>query len=885
MKKPAPIQKKGSSSKNLDPRLRDDVSFLGRLLGEILCEQEGQNFFDLVEKVRLLSIDVRKGEHKASPALDRLLAKAPALSKQKLAKAFTEFLRLANLAEQVHRIRRREEYRSAGEAPQSASPLEAIRRLRKEGYSKKDILKELSQLQIELVLTAHPTETQLPTAIRRYQKMAELLLSRGHLQKDVIGRSLVEADLKREVQALWLSGLVRDVSPTPVDEARQALVLVEEVLWKALPRFLRELDVVTQNELGDSLPAWHPPLRYSSWIGGDRDGNPSVTAKVTREVVRESCLRALKLYVEDFKALAQDLRFSESSPLNEMDRRCREAMTRIEHSLREWQSSVENTDSLFICPNSLCRQTLRLYCQEIRDALIEGGAEEQAKGLLQDIERRLAAFGLNLLPLDLRQSSDRHEAAVAEILQISQNNLDYQRLSEKEKQKLLIQHRKAEALSRNQWHQLSAETREILETFQLYRDFPAEFFGLYIISMAEEISDLLEVEVLMSWAGLREKPAICPLFETPDALQRAADLMRDLLNEKWYVQSLGGVLNIMLGYSDSAKRSGRLHSAWGIYQLQQELTQIGRKAGVETRFFHGRGGSVARGGGPIQTALLGLPRPHASSHLRVTEQGESIVGKLGLMGLAERTMELYISGFLEARLSPADRNPSAWTQCMTEIAEDSAKAFQAHIYENPRFMPHYLQVTPADELSLLKIGSRPAKRRKDPSLDSLRAIPWVFSWTQNRALLPAWLGMSEALARQIRAGRGPLLKEMNQRWRFFHANLDLIEMTLAKADDHVFAYYSEILIEPALKDITETYLKLYHQSKKLMIEIKGEKHLLSENPVLARSIRLRTPYVDVLNILQVHLLKEARTQGLTPELEAGLALTLSGISSGMRNTG
>ena len=405
--------------------------------------------------------------------------------------------------------------------------------------------------------------------------------------------------------------------------------------------------------------------------------------------------------------------------------------------------------------------------------------------------------------------------------------------------------------------------------------------------MTESTSDLLEVLFLFKICKVSKPLAIVPLFETPDSLKQAEKIMAKIYEMAIYRKTLRGEQQIMLGYSDSAKRAGRLASSWEVYQLQKKLSRLGQHHALQTVFFHGRGGSVARGGGPVETALLALPRPHTSNKIRIPEQGESIQDKLGLQDLAMRTFELYLAGFLEATLSHPKKYNKSWLEIMKNLATFSSESFRKVVYENPYFLNHYQQITPIRELGLLKIGSRPGKRKPGKKFDfeSLRAIPWVFSWTQNRCLLPAWLGLGESLEREIRKGHIKNLKQMYRHWNFFKATLDMIEMSLAVADEKIVGYYSELLVENHLAFLTKQELSSLRKTRKALLKITSERKVSTTYLMLLRSIKVRTPYVDVLNILQAHLIKEYRGQRPNPTLRKSIAITLAGISAGMRNTG
>jgi phosphoenolpyruvate carboxylase len=434
---------------------------------------------------------------------------------------------------------------------------------------------------------------------------------------------------------------------------------------------------------------------------------------------------------------------------------------------------------------------------------------------------------------------------------------------------------------------LPPETREVLATLAMLRDYPAEMFGSYIISMASTVSDILAVQFLMKAAGVEKKIPICPLFETPDTLESAAENMSQLYKIPAYRRIAGKRQEVMLGYSDSGKRGGYMRSLWDIYLLQEDLTRLGQRYGIETVFFHGRGGAIARGGGPIESVLGMMPRPQKLPSLRITEQGEIINAKFGLPGIAGRTMERYFSGMMEAHFAKGETVPPVWRQTMERLAAASAASFRETVYDDDgTFLKHFRELTPVRELSLLKIGSRPGSRKKSGGLESLRAIPWVFSWTQPRIMLPVWKGVAEALQAEIRKHGEQTLRDMYKGWPFFTAIIDMIEMSASFADPAVAQYYSKLLVHDNLQTKTDQYMDELKSARRLLLRIKEQKELLAENPVLRRAIEVRTPYVDVLNILQAHLLKKYRSGGKRhPDIRNTLALTFSGISAGLHNTG
>ncbi len=882
--------------------LRRDVHLLGEILGQMLNRLGTEGLLGEVEAIRELAKRVRRGAQSIR-SLEMESRDLPAQKGYEIAKAFTEFLRLANVAEQQHRIRRRGFYESQSAQPQPGSLEAALKGVKP---SQKNAAQQvLSQMKIDLVLTAHPTETQKRSAIRRYKRIASIL---GELERvDLSKWKKIELrqELQRHIQGLWLTEIVPDKKPTPLAEARFGTSVVEEVLWEALPETYRKLDHYCQRYLGADLPLEATPLVFSSWIGGDRDGNPFVTAGVTRQVLVQSMKQALNLYESELKKLVEEFSFSQASSklwakvkrqtktqpyrhiflqLIESIRLTREFLYTAPASLKDLPKGALKHESELLGPLCLCYESL-----------IEVGAFELAKGPLLDLIRRIKSFGLVLLPLDVRQSAEVHSEAVADVAD-KLFQVDYRGQSEAERQSFLLAQLKSSSQgpSAPDWRALASQlqpmTLEVLETCELLREFPQGSFRSYIVAMADQASHVLEVHWLLNLAGVEKFSQVAPLLETPESLARADAMMSELFQIKDYRKLIQGRQQIMLGYSDSAKRSGRLHSAWTLYQVQKSLDALGKEFGIEVEYFHGRGGSIGRGGGPIHLALMSQPRGVGSARLRVTEQGESIEAKFGLPEIAGRTMELYLSGVLESQLTKEKVEKSSWCQVMQEMARDSAQEFKQRIYEDKDFLSHYQQITPIEELGLLKIGSRPKKRKKDLSLESLRAIPWVFAWTQNRCLLPSWLGVGEALSEQIRQGRLDLLREMYGSWPFFRATLDLVEMVLAKADPAIVRYYSKTLVDPSLQRQTEQYLQSYRKSVKALLSVTARPHLLASNPVLKRSIDLRTPYVDVLNVIQAQLLKtfrEGREKGIAqnPQLERSLALTISGISAGMRNTG
>ncbi|MEZ0225029.1 MAG: phosphoenolpyruvate carboxylase [Alphaproteobacteria bacterium] len=858
------------SEDTLQP-LSNNIRLLGGILGETIAQFEGKRIFNKVEKLRRHAQKARLGSTTAHKDIERELQTLSHNEKYKVAKAFTEFLRLANLCEQVHRIRRRKEYQRTGSTPQRASPLDTFSRLLKAGISRKAITQALLEVQIELVLTAHPTEALMPQAIRAYRDLSTCLLKLDSAEPTKFERTLIVRDMRSIVIQLWLSGVVRDKKPTPVDEARYGLELAERILWRAVPDFHYLMSAAYKEVVGDMSELYPRPIRFASWMGGDRDGHPGVTAHVTRRVLNETSHAATARYLEAIKLLRHLFVFDRDARGIRLQKTCQKYLDTMETKLKEFRRGLPKGKTSFT------RMEFLALLYELQKFLKDNDVEMLALGPLQEFIWRVRVFGLCFLKLDIRQSADVHEDAIDEIM-----GGRYAKLNEQQRIRALLKGIRKPPRPRR----LSRQSAEVLKTLRLYQEVPLEFLGPYIISMAAKVSDMLGVLFLFKAAGVDARVRICPLFETPESLESACKVMDQLYRIPLYYRHAGAQQHIMVGYSDSAKRGGYLNSAWEIYGLQKDLLALGKKHRVNTIFFHGRGGSVARGGGPIETALLALPRPLDARTIRVTEQGEAINSKFGLPEMAERTMELYLSGFMEAVLSKPQKKPAAWTAAMDRLAHRSKSAFRAVVYGEAQFMNHYMQLTPTAELGLLKIGSRPGRRKKDGGLESLRAIPWVFGWTQSRTLLPAWLGIAEALDSEIKAGNLKVLQDMYKRWPFFQSVIDLVEMVVAKADEQVTEYYSALLVEPSLQWLTQDYLERLGKTKKALLLVMKRKKMLETSPVLSRSIRIRSPYVDVLNILQAHLLKEYRALSRPPaDLRKTLALTIGGISAGMRNTG
>lgn len=766
-----------------DQPLRDDIHLLGDLLGETLRAQEGEQLFQMVERVRTLSRSDFDG-------MARLLSTCSPEKALPIARAFAHFLNLANIAEQHHRIRRRSEY--AG--PQPGSCDEVFGRLRAAGATAAELFDSVTRLRIELVLTAHPTEVTRRTLLQKYRRIANLLARPD--------RDTAIDELRREIISIWETDEVRHTAPTPLDEVKNGLVVFEQSLWDAVPQYLRALDEALQKHTGQPLPLDCTPLRFGSWIGGDRDGNPNVTAEVTVQACFLARWMACDLYLPAIEELRLDLSFA---PYDTILKGLRDALRA--------ERAAPTTN-----PLDVLGPLMRCW-----DLLHDTGNAVLAQGRLLDLIRRAHCFGSTLVRLDIRQDSAKH-------VNLEQADVD---------------------------------------TFRAIEQLPVEFLGAYVITMTRTAADVLRV------AALQKKLRIVPLFETIDDLRRAGETLRELFADESYRKRIDGRQEVMIGYSDSSKDAGRFAAAWELYKAQEQVVAVCKEAGVELTLFHGRGGSVGRGGGPTYLAIRSQPPGSVDGRLRVTVQGEMIQAEFGLIGIALRTLEVYTTATLDATMSPAELPRPEWREDIQRMADSSGTAFRRVVYETPEFLEYFATATPVNELSGINIGSRPARRGTNKGVDSLRAIPWQFAWTQNRLLLPSWLGVDDALAE---VDATPMME-----WTFFRSTIELIEMVLAKAEPRIAAHYDSLLVPDGLRTVGANLHARLARTIELVQRVTGHTRLLETNPVLRRSIDVRNPYVDPINLVQAEVIKRLRAGD--ESMRDAFVVTVNGVAAGMRNTG
>jgi phosphoenolpyruvate carboxylase len=882
--------------------------------------------YERVERVRALAKRTRTGGSQPDGAPFEALAgelrSMPVAAALPVARSFAHFLNLANIAEQHHRVRRRRAYqRDPAARPQQASIEETLPRLLASGVSPDRLFEAVSQLRIELVMTAHPTEIMRRSLQHKYNRVAAALAARDRTDLTPVERETLTETMRREITAAWETEEVRRERPTPLDEKRSALAVIEETLWDAIPEYCRSLDRTLQATTGRGLPMDAAPIRFGSWIGGDRDGNPSVTPDVTRRACLMARWTALTLYAKDVEELRFDLSMTDGSP--ELLERADGAHEPYRTVLRSLQGRLEATrshvEALLLDADRPARDGPAARLRTTADfaeplelcyrSLCDTGNGVIAAGRLTDVLRRVATFGLALVRLDIRQEADRHSEAVDAITRHLGLG-SYLTWPEERRVDLLVN-----VLTRNEplpiaGLPMNERVADVFETCRAVAEIDRESLGAYVITKAGRASDVLAVELLQRQCGIERPLRVVPLFETARDLRAAADVMNGILAIPWYrerVMRHAGRQEVMVGYSDSAKEVGRLAAAWELYKAQETIVAACRDHGVPITLFHGRGGSVGRGGGPTWLAIQSQPPGSVDGTLRVTEQGEMIQAKFGLPGIALRTLEVYTTATLDATLATPPPVSRRWRDTMEHISAEAREAFRRTVHEDPRFVRYFSAATPEAELDALHIGSRPPRRpggaggpdrqataTAEAGLERLRAIPWQFAWMQTRLLLPSWLGIEE-IADAARAEVCGMYRE----WPFFRSTIDLIEMALAKADAGIAAHYDRHLVPADLQDLGAALRARLERAGDVVLTITGHRRLLDGNPVLQRSIDVRNPYVDPINLLQVELLRRLRSMPHDrgddrdandgdqerATLRRALLVTINGVAAGMRNTG
>jgi phosphoenolpyruvate carboxylase len=941
---------------------------LGDALGRAIQKHNGNVVFDIVEQLRqsckrlreCTEMLAREPQGASTVKADQLRDEIGALDREitrivndcdldtaiDVIRAFTVYFHLVNTAEQHHRTRRRFAYETNNmSSTQRGSLAGLIALFQSEGLDAPVIQRLLNSLSIELVFTAHPTEATRRSLITKSRQVDRLLETHdSKAQMTLRQYSNWQHELETTITLLWCTDAVRSMRLQPLDEVRMGIYYLDEVLYNALPELYAELEQLLSTNYPDDSPGVPPFLRLGSWIGGDQDGNPAIGSQTLLQALYLQHEHVLRHYRSSIEALAkeytQSLKYCSITPklqaslqhdaacMADYDRELG-AQTAQEPYRRKlsfiWkrleampllqrdngQREGVSTDS-----NIAYKHAGKLLAdlELVRESLIADGEQDVAQGELAKLIRRVQIFGFHFAALDVRQHSERHANAISELLQVSGLCQNYSSVNEIERVHILEKLLRDPRVLPYDDLDLSAETWHVLNTFHAIRQAREEFgekaIRCYIISMTRSLSDLLEVQFFCKELGIVALP-IVPLFETIEDLRSCATLMESAFVHPEYQEQLRACQHqqqVMLGYSDSSKDGGILTSGWEIYLAQQRLAALGVRHSIAITIFHGRGGAIGRGGGPIYEAILGQPPGTVNGRIRITEQGEMLSFKYGLHAIALRSMELVVAGVVQSSLSSSQLNEQQeeWSAIMDRLSTNAYARYRHLIYEDAEFLRYFEQATPIRELGWLNIGSRPLRRTQGKSIEELRAIPWVFSWMQSRYVLPAWYGVGGALEEYMAGDpeRLELLREMYCEWPFMSAFLDNLQMTLSKSDMHIARHYSSMVEDEALRQrLSDEIEQEYERTRRCLLMIVGGEALLDDKPVLQRSIRLRNPYVDPLSYFQVALLRRLRALGapLTmdeaaqqiasdQELERArlthaVLLTINGIAAGLRNTG
>nr|XP_043626983.1 phosphoenolpyruvate carboxylase 4 [Erigeron canadensis] len=1024
----------------------DDLRLLFSLLNDVLQREVGSNIMEKVEHTRTLSQSAclirAAGIENTAELLEKQLATE--LSKMsleealKLGRAFSHFLNLMGIAENHHRSRKLKNI-----AQVSKSCDDTFNQLIQSGLAPDELYETMCNQEVEIVLTAHPTQINRRTLQYKHLRIAHLLEVNDRKDLTLEDQDGLIEDLVREITSIWQTDELRRHKPTPVDEARSGLNYIEQSLWKAIPQYLRRVSNALKKHTGKPLPLTCTPIKFGSWMGGDRDGNPNVTAKVTKDVSLLSRWMAIDLYTREIdnlrfelsmnqcsdslSHLVQDILHKENSEddrhekLNHLLNRCQPRYNNV-HGLPSQlpagadvpsntecntgesnypqldvpgsaeykrlnkdaeatssKSSSQNNQksqetggssqpttpkgSLLVqrkmfaesqvgrasfqrllepsIPQKSTISPYRIVLGDVKqklmntrrrlEQLLEGhpcdlepcdyygtpnqllqplllcyeslqscGSGILADGRLADLIRRVSVFGMVLMKLDLRQESGRH----SETLDAVTNYLGmgkYSEWDEAKKLEFLARELKGKRPLIPPTIEVSPDVKEVLDTFRIAAELGSDSLGAYVISMASNASDVLAVELLqkdarLAVAGEQGRPCVggilrvVPLFETVADLRGAGSVIRKLLSIDWYrehiIKNHSGHQEVMVGYSDSGKDAGRFAAAWELYKAQEDVVAACKEYGIKVTLFHGRGGSIGRGGGPTHLAIQSQPPGSVMGTLRSTEQGEMVQAKFGLPGIAVRQLEVYTTAVLLATLRPPkpprDQN---WRNLMEEISNISRKSYRNIVYEDPEFLTYFQEATPQAELGNLNIGSRPTRRKTSVGIGHLRAIPWIFAWTQTRFVLPAWLGVGAGLKGVCEMGHAEELKAAYKEWPFFQSTLDLIEMVLGKADVHIVKHYDEVLVSESRRVLGDQLRNELLTTGKYVLVVTGHEKLSANNKSLRMLIESRLPFLNPLNMLQVEILKRLRSDTENHKLRDALLITINGIAAGMRNTG
>ena len=880
--------------------LRDDVRHLGNILGKVIKKQEGSNFFNLVEKIRLLSKANVANKSRKEP-FKKILREVNKLSPQslfKLTRAFNHFMNFYNLAESIDASRTLDQYENikSNKKFQNIFIEEIFENFFKnKKISNNKIYNIAKSLNIGIVLTAHPTEVKRRTLIQKYHTLTEILEQRILLNNYPSKLKILDKKLYDEITIIWNTDEIKRSRPTPPEEARWGLAIIEDSLWDTIPKVYRRLNQIFEKNMGKGLPKNFNPIEFGSWMGGDRDGNPFVTSEVTKRVILLSRWEAAKLYEKSLTKLIRSYSMEKCSnkilkATGKTFEPYRVYLRPLRDKLRTTHREIEQhlnygkplNEKILLSEREEILKPLRV----VRESLEQNQNENIASGDLLDLMRRAKCFGINLARLDIRQESSRHSQLLNEFIK-RKSGRNYNSWSETEKIKYLSDKIRGKN-SINKFIFKNKENKEVWSTFKALSSQPKECLGAYVISMTSSASDILSVMYLQKEANIKSKLRVVPLFETLDDLINGKKIMEKLFSLKWYRKYILNKQEIMIGYSDSSKDAGKLSASWHQYKLQEEIIKLAKKYKINVTFFHGRGGSAGRGGGPIQATLRSQPPYSVNGKIRITDQGEVIQQKYGYEPLAKYNLCSYIGSVMEATLNPPPNPKKEWRNLIQNMSNVSTSSYRKNINQTSDFIRYFKTVTPHMALGKLSIGSRPSKRKNVDNINSLRAIPWVFAWTQIRLMLPAWLGTAEALRYSSIKKFKKTLTDMEKNWPYFNSTMDLLDMVLSKVDPEISKIYEENLADQKLVRVGDKLRYQFNAVKKLNHDI-TPREILKQRKAFRGPAIIRNIYSEILNVLQVTVMKKQKQKKLDKKskklLDDAMMTSIAGISAAIKNTG
>ena len=881
--------------------LREDIRLLGTFLGRVIRDQEGLTFYKIVERLRLLSKNtlLDKNKSKVFLKVSKEVKKLKPKDIFRVTRSFSHILNLMNLAESLDASRKLNEYENPyfKNKNQNIFIEDIIKNLFKNrNISNNKIYKQATKLDIGIVLTAHPTEVKRRTLIQKYANLIELMEQR-HLYKKYPSKILeIDRKIYTEITVIWKTDELKRSKPSPLDEAKWGLAVIEDSLWDTIPKVYKRLNDIFRKNLGKDLPRGYNPIQFGSWMGGDRDGNPNVTADVTKKVILFSRWQAAKLYEKELTKLIQDLSMKECSPkikkiagnsfepyrvyLRPIRDKIRLTYQLIEKHLNNNKSL--NEKKLLKDKNEILKPL-----REVRESLNLNRGQHIANADLLDLIRRVRCFGINLARLDIRQESSRHQKLISDVLN-KKYKINFSSLSESKKINLLNLLIKQKKYFINNLKIKHKDNKEVWNTFKQISKEPEQCMGAYVISMTSKASDILSVYFLQKQAETKNLLRVVPLFETLDDLKNAKSVMENIFKLSWYRRLINHKQEVMIGYSDSSKDAGKLSASWHQYKLQEELRNLAKKYKIDLVFFHGRGGSAGRGGGPIQATLKSQPANTVNGKIRITDQGEVIQQKYGYKPLAEYNLCSYIGAVMDASLNPPPKSKKNWRELIEKMSEIATSSYRKNLNQSEDFIRYFKTVTPHKSLGKLAIGSRPAKRKNVDNIQSLRAIPWVFAWTQIRLMLPAWLGTTEALRYGSIKKFSKTLTDMEKNWPYFVSTMDILDMVITKVDPEISIIYENNLADSALKRIGKKLRFQFDALVKLHNKI-TPKEVFKERKEFRKALFIRNNYTETLNILQATIMNKINNNKYKKLdkkfLDDALMTSIAGISAAMKNTG